>query len=36
MIIKLEIADLIFDIKEKITDGEYKDILEKLASIKSP
>ena len=35
MIIKLEIADLIFDIKEKITDCEYKDILEKLATIKS-
>jgi hypothetical protein len=35
MVIKLEIADLIFDIKEKITDCEYKDILEKLATIKS-
>jgi hypothetical protein len=35
LVVKLEIANLLFDIKEKITDGEYKDILEKLATIKS-
>ena len=33
--VKLELANLLFDIKEKITDCEYKDILEKLATIKS-
>ena len=31
---KLDISDLLFDIKEKITSGEYKELMEKLADIK--
>jgi hypothetical protein len=31
---KLAISDLLFDIKEKITSGEYKELMEKLADIK--
>ena len=31
---KLDISDLLFDIKEKITSGQYKELMEKLADIK--